>query len=211
VSAKDPKSCLEFSFLPEKTPLRMLTWPKLEELSSSRHEEPPASPSSVQEPESVTEEEQVEAEEDITEQPPAFTDEETPRKSHAPAIQPLKNIASHHIDLRSPICGSPSLQSELELVTPKREAKAQSDQALQVQAKFKALVEGMRSTGKVKVSISELEGQLKVSAAKTGEAIENPSSYIAKAGDAQILAIDKATNSVRFRNRAFSNASINYV
>jgi hypothetical protein len=211
VSTRDLKSHLEFTFLPDKIPVRMLAWPTLEELTSSGQEETPASLSSFQEPESTVENEQGESEEDITDQPSTFADEETPRKPHMPLIQPLKNMESHHIDLRSPICDSPDHQPEPERVTPKRETKAQSEQALQVPMKFKALVEVMRSTGKVMVSIQDLEGQLKVYAAKTGEPIENPSMYITKAGDAQIITIDKGISYVRFRNRALLTAPISYI
>jgi hypothetical protein len=147
----------------------------------------------------------------MTEQPSTFPDEDTPRKPHAPAIQPLTNMESHHIDLRSPISGSPSQQSESELITPKRAAKTQSDQALQVLVKFKAFVEVTPSIGKLLVPIPDLEGQLKIYAAKTGEPIDNTSSYIAKSGNAQILTIDKSINYVRFRNRAWLTAPITYV
>jgi hypothetical protein len=211
VSTKNLKSHLEFTFLPDKIPVRMLAWPTLEELSSSGQDETAESELSFQEPESTVENEQVESEEDITDQQSIFADEETPRKPHMPVIQPLKNMESHHIDLRSPICGSPDSQPDPERVTPKREPKPQSEQALQVPAKFKALVEVMRSTGKVMVSLQDLEGQLKIYAAKTGEPIENPSLYIAKAGDAQIITIDKGIGYVRFRNRALLTAPITYM
>jgi hypothetical protein len=61
VSAKGPKSSLEFAFLPEKIPVQILAWPTLEEISSSSQAESPASPSSFHEPESIAEEDQVEA------------------------------------------------------------------------------------------------------------------------------------------------------
>jgi hypothetical protein len=147
LSNRDLKSHLEFTFLPEKIPVRLLAWPTLEEFTSSGQEEAPSSPSSVHEPEFAAEEEQVEAEEDENEHPSTFNDDETPGKPHMPVIQPLKNMESHHIDLRSPTCGSPS-QSDSERVTPRREPKPQPDQGLQVSVRFKALIEVMRSIGK---------------------------------------------------------------
>jgi hypothetical protein len=212
ISAKDPKGFLEFSFLPEKIPVRMLAWPTLEELASSGPDESALSPSTIEEQGLTAEEEDLEMEDDTPEQQPPFVDEETPRKPHPPVIQPLKNMESHHIDLRSPISGSPpSHNSDSENVSVKKDAKQSSDQPIQVSMKFKALIEVMRSIGKVMVSIQDLEGQLKQYGTKTGEPIENPSAYIAKAGDAQILTIDKGINYVRFRNRNLATASIAYV
>jgi hypothetical protein len=69
----------------------------------------------------------------------------------------------------------------------------------------------MRSMGKIMVSIADLEGQLKLSAAKTGEPIENPGAYIARAGDAQILTIDRGINDVRFKNRSLATPNVVYV
>jgi hypothetical protein len=209
ISTTDPKRFLEFSFLSEKIPVRMLAWPRLEELASSGQDESSLSPSTIHDEGLTIEEEDLEIEGDTTKQPAIFVDEETPRK---PVIQPLKNMESHHIDLRSPITGSPpSHQSDSESVGSKKEPKGSSDQPIQVPAKFKALVEVMRSMGKVMISIADLEGQLKIYATKTGEPIDNPSAYITKAGDAQIITIEKGINYVRFRNRGLATASITYV
>jgi hypothetical protein len=205
VSSKDPKSCLEFSFLPDRIPVRVLAWPALAEISASGQQKSPPSPSSLHESESVVDEERHETEE---EQPSTFGEEETPPRP-VPPIQPLRDMESHHIDLRSPLAASPPQQPEVE-VPQKREVKAQAEQSVQVPAKFKAVVEVMRGVGKLMVPIQELEAQLRAYSSKTGEAIENPSSYITKAGDAQILLIDKSINYVRFRNRALLTAVITY-
>jgi hypothetical protein len=212
VSTKDPKSFLEFSFLPERIPVRSLSWPGLEELGSSRKEAAALSPSPIKGQELTEEEEQLGMEDDTTEQAPTFGDDETPRKPLSSAIQPLRNMASHHIDLRSPIAASPtSNQSDSESPGSKKDVKSTSDQQVQLPAKFKALVEVMKSMGKVMVSIPDLEGELKIYSSRTGDPIENPSSYISKAGDAQILTIDKAVNYVRFRSRTLVTANITYV
>jgi hypothetical protein len=212
VSSKDPRSFLEFSFLPEKVPVRMLVWPTLEELSSSGQEESSPSHSSAAATGPAEEEEDTQMEEDTTEHPVEFADDATPRKPQVAAIQPLKSMESHHIDLRSPISGSPSSHlSDSDSAGSKKETKPIMDQQVQVPAKFKALVEVMRSIGKVMVAIADLEGQLKIYSTRTGEPIVNPSVYIAKAGDAQIITIDKTINYVRFRNRTLATASIVYV
>jgi hypothetical protein len=201
VSSKDPSKSLEFSFLPESLPVRLLAWPSLEEVSGQpEHDEPtqPIEPISTGEEEDAPEVSQPSGEPSLDEV------EAQPTRSRAAPIQPLQNLERHQLDLRSP-----ARQPDSE-VTPKRQQQT-AEQVVQVPAKFQPLIEAMKSLGKVMVSVADLEGQLKIWSTRLNQPIDNIGAYIAKAADAQIILYDKQINYVRFRNRTLASATIEYV
>ena len=228
VSGRDPRECLDFSFLPPSLSVTVLSWPNLDSVSSSapapREERVVRNPVSHKEP-SVSNSSMgfVEEEEEIVE----GSDEEVsdPRRGggggggFSGTIQPLSNLDKYQIDLRSPVGGTPSRQSESGDITPKRGSVSTPgsgsgvghDQSLEVPVKFRPLIEAMKSMGKAMISLSDLEGQLKTWSAKLNEPIDNINAYITKAADAQLVIYDKSINYVRFRNRSMANAAIEYV
>jgi hypothetical protein len=197
IASNDPKSLFDFSWLPPTVPVRVLSWPTLTAVDGGDDDELELPLSAIEGQGFLSDEEHAEEE-----------DHPSPRRQ-GPPIQPLKDVEIHEIDLRSPISSSQVPETDGE--TPKRGGKVHSDQTFQVPAKFKALVEVMRSMGKIMVSIPDLEAQLKSWAAKTGEPIENPTAYIGRAVEAQLLTIDRAINYARFRNRALTTANVVYV
>jgi hypothetical protein len=191
VAANDPKALFDFGWLPPSVPVRVLSWPGL---AAADDDEAELRLSASEGQAFLTDEEEAEEE------------RRSPRRQ-GPPIQPLRDIDVREIDLRSPLGAQPP---DAAGETPKRAAKA-AEQPIQVPAKFRALVEVMRAMGKIMVSVPDVEGQLKLYAAKTGETIENPGAYIARAEDAHILTIDRSINYARFRNRALATASVVYV
>jgi hypothetical protein len=197
VSSTDPKSLFDFSWLPQTVPVRVLSWPGLAAVEGGDEDE-------LELPLSA-----IEAQGFLSDEEPNEEEEHHSPSRHGPPIQPLKDVDVHEIDLRSPL--SVSQAAEIDGGTPKRGVKAVSDQTLQVPLKFKPLVEVMRSIGKIMVSIADLEAQLKLYAAKTNEPIENPGAYIAQAGTARVLTIDRAINYVRFTNRSLATTNVVYI
>lgn len=208
ISGKDPRECLDFSFLPPSLPVTILNWPNLDAVTTTRDEPQLTKNSFIQHEISASqqsssllpeEEDAADAyEEDTQTSPGEFTG----------TIQPLSNLDKYQIDLRSPISGTPTRHSESGDSTPKR---AGSDQVLEVPKRFRPLIEAMKSMGKAMISLSDLEGQLKIWSTKLNEPVDNINAYITKAADAQLVIYDKSINYVRFRNRSMANAAIEYV
>lgn len=134
--------------------------------------------------------------------------EAPPRRSRPATIQPLQSFERHQIDLRPPASAAPPRQPETD-VTPKRPPP--SEQVVQIPAKFQPLIEAMKSLGKAMVSVTDLEGQLKIWSTRLNQPIDSISAYIAKAADAQIILYEKHINYVRFRNRVIASAQIEYL
>ena len=143
----------------------------------------------------------------------------TANLSGVAAIKPLSDLDKYQIDLRSPIGETPTRLGENPEFTPHRTAgatptsriAAATTTAIKVPAQFRVLVESMRSMGKTMISLGDLEAQLRTWSTKLGEPVDNTTSYINKATEAQIVIYDKEINYVRFRNRSLSTGSIEYV
>ncbi|OHT07950.1 hypothetical protein TRFO_05077 [Tritrichomonas foetus] len=254
VSSVDPRTSLDFSFLPPSISINILKWPNLESLKAME-----AQPIEMIEQEELSndelsndsdnhitnQDEQLEVlEQDDTEEDDdeaaynhqTIAEEEEEEDSEidasvssqssmkkdsqmASTIQPLANIEKYNIDLRSPAPNTPSRNSsEMSPVTSSKRPPPSSaahppsnGQTMSIPAKFQPLIEAMKSIGKAMISLSDLEGQLKVWCNKLNEPIENTNTYIAKASDAGIIIYDKSINYVRFRNRQMANANIEYV
>jgi hypothetical protein len=58
---------------------------------------------------------------------------------------------------------------------------------IQIPLKFQPLVEAMKAAGKALISVSDLEGQLKVWSVKLNVPVENINSLMSKATEAQII------------------------
>jgi hypothetical protein len=189
VSSADPYGSLEFTFLPQSIPIRTLSWPNLEDSS-------PASELQQQ-----TFDEMTEIVDGSQSEPSEGTDEHIKPASRN-TIQPLDDLDDHEFDMRSPLASK-------EVVKPP--AQKTTTQKVQVQLKFKPLVEVMKSFGKAMVSLADLDRELKNWFTEYGGLSENTTTYIAKAADAQIVVVDKAINYVRFRNRNLAKSQIEYV
>jgi len=133
------------------------------------------------------------------------SDDQIPMAGHS-AIQPLDDLEAHDFDMKSPV---PAREPPRRREDPP--AQRVSSQSVQVPAKFRALVEVMKSFGKAMVSLSDLERELKNWFAEHGEQAEAITTYLAKAADAQVVVVDKSINYVRFRNRSLAKSPIEYV
>ena len=227
ISGKDPRDCLDFSFLPPSLSVNVLSWPNLDSVSSSAPVRDDRIAKNAVSRKEASESNSsfgfVEEEEEVVDGSDGIEVSDSHRGvvggGFSGGIQPLSNLDKYQIDLRSPVGGTPTRQSESGDITPKRGNVSTPgsgsgighDQSLEVPIKFRPLIEAMKSMGKAMISLSDLEGQLKTWSAKLNEPIDNINAYISKAADAQLVIYDKSINYVRFRNRSMANATIEYV
>ncbi|KAH0785288.1 hypothetical protein GPJ56_010699 [Histomonas meleagridis] len=208
-SSKNPQDSFEYEFVVGQFPITFLKWPSLEPLKNNASTiKETSTVYEIQEEKSESEKSQKEEfdddmffeEEEINNYNQSIgLEEETENDGVEDLIQPLSNSDfKYQIDLRSPLSKSPRK-------SPRHVPK---EQAIQVDSQFKTLIESMKSIGKSMISMGEIEPLLKANMKKP---IENIQSYINKAVDANLIIYDRSINYIRFRNRAFSTAPIEYV
>ena len=91
------------------------------------------------------------------------------------------------------------------------EQKKQQPTNCEVALEFKPLVEVMKSIGKAMISVNDLENPLMKYCNENNMPHFNTNSYVHKASDAGVIIYDRSINYVRFRNRSFMDANIEYV